>query len=38
MARKRYSAEQIIHMRRQAEIKLAAGKVTGKVVKAVLRF
>jgi len=33
MARKRYSAEQIIHMLRQAEIKLAAGKVTGEVAR-----
>lgn len=34
MARKRYSAEQIIHMLRQAEIKLATGKVTtGEVVR-----
>ncbi len=33
MARKRYSAEQIIHMPRQAEIKLATGKVTGEVVR-----
>jgi transposase-like protein len=33
MARKRYSAEQIIHMLRQAEIKLVAGKITGKVAR-----
>lgn len=33
MARKRYSTEQIIHMLRQAEIKLATGQVTGEVVR-----
>ena len=33
MARKRYSAEQIIPMLRQAEIELAAGKPTGEVVR-----
>jgi transposase-like protein len=33
MARKRYSAEQIIAMLRQAEIELAAGKSTGEVVR-----
>jgi len=31
MARKRYSAEQIIGMLREAEIQLASGKTTGEV-------
>ena len=31
MARKRYTPEQIIHMLREAEIKLAGGKTTGEV-------
>ena len=31
MARKRYKPEQIIHMLREAEIKLAGGKTTGEV-------
>ena len=31
MARKRYQPEQIIHMLREAEIKLAGGKTTGEV-------
>ncbi len=33
MARKRYSAEQIISMLRQVEIALASGKNTGEVVR-----
>lgn len=33
MARKRYSTEQIIHMLREAEIKLATGQVTGEVAR-----
>ena len=31
MARKRYTPEQVIHMLREAEIKLAGGKTTGEV-------
>jgi transposase-like protein len=33
MARKQYSAEQIIGMLREAEIKLATGQTTGEVVR-----
>jgi len=33
MARKRYSAEQVIHRLREAEIRLATGQVTGEVVR-----
>ena len=33
IARKRYSAEQMIPMLRQAEVELAAGKTTGEVVR-----
>ena len=34
MARKHYTPEQIIHMLREAEIKLADGKTTGEVCRA----